>query len=299
MSPVAADSPCRSLLVDAIDYAGLFPPAALDMAAAVRAYREYLDGPDAWALGRFVVPAARLEDLMAARESLPPGTAPWLLAVTCGADPVGDAGLVARFARVAPREQLRADTVEFPAASPEALLDTLAALPDTLHRFAEIPLGEDPVPFVSTLKFRGAAAKFRTGGVTPEAFPDPDDLMRGLEAVVRAGVPLKCTAGLHHPVRGRYRLTYEPASPAATMYGYLNVFLCAAALAQGERPAVARAILLEEDPGAFAVRGGELAWRDRSFDRAMLRAVRRRVVRSFGSCSFREPLDELNLMVVP
>src|SRR4051812_2193031 len=49
----------RILLEGLIDYAGLFPPAALDMAAAMRNYAAYRQGEDAWMIGRFVVPAAR------------------------------------------------------------------------------------------------------------------------------------------------------------------------------------------------------------------------------------------------
>src|SRR5919107_1312328 len=61
---VARDGPAvRVLLTDAIDYAGLFPPAQLDMPGAVAEYAAYLDSPHRWALGRFVVPAARLADL--------------------------------------------------------------------------------------------------------------------------------------------------------------------------------------------------------------------------------------------
>jgi hypothetical protein len=48
----------RALLTGLIDYAGLFPPAALPMDAAVRNYDAYRRGPHAWMLGRFVVPAA-------------------------------------------------------------------------------------------------------------------------------------------------------------------------------------------------------------------------------------------------
>ena len=60
--PIPPDSPYRSLLVDAIDFAGLFPPAAQDMSSAVRDYGRYRQGDEAWALGRFVVPVARLEE---------------------------------------------------------------------------------------------------------------------------------------------------------------------------------------------------------------------------------------------
>src|SRR5258708_29266348 len=53
----------RELLRGLIDYAGLFPPAALDMPEAVSNYRAYRSGPHAWMLGRFVVPAARVADV--------------------------------------------------------------------------------------------------------------------------------------------------------------------------------------------------------------------------------------------
>ncbi|MDF2772824.1 MAG: hypothetical protein K0S86_2319, partial [Geminicoccaceae bacterium] len=58
-------APIRMLLRDAVDYAGLFPPAQLDMPGAVAEYAAYLASADAWALGRFVVPAARLDEMAA------------------------------------------------------------------------------------------------------------------------------------------------------------------------------------------------------------------------------------------
>lgn len=53
----------RILLESLIDYAGLFPPAALSMEKAVENYARYRRGPFAWALGRFVVPAARVAEV--------------------------------------------------------------------------------------------------------------------------------------------------------------------------------------------------------------------------------------------
>lgn len=285
----------RTLLVDAIDYAGLFPPAQLGMAEAVREYAGYRSSVDAWALGRFIVPAARLGEFAeAARPALGQAAqGAWLLSATGGGDPDGDLRAIEAFAARVPADAARLDTVEFRAPTVEALGDALGLFPRTLARFAELPLGVDLVPFVALLKFRGAGAKFRTGGVTADAFPDPDALLAAMDAVLRAGVPFKCTAGLHHPVRGEYRLTYAPDSPRGLMYGYLNVILAAAALHQGRGMEVARAILLETDPSAFVAGEEDLAWRDVTFDRMLLRALRRRGMRSFGSCSFREPLDEL------
>jgi len=51
------------LLEGLIDYAGLFPPAALSMQDAVRNYARYREGEHAWALGKFVVPQARVSEV--------------------------------------------------------------------------------------------------------------------------------------------------------------------------------------------------------------------------------------------
>ena len=53
----------RTLLSGLIDYAGLFPPASLEMAEAARNYEAYRSGPHSWALGRFIVPSARLNEV--------------------------------------------------------------------------------------------------------------------------------------------------------------------------------------------------------------------------------------------
>jgi len=55
----------RVLLEHLIDYAGLFPPAALSMQDAVRNYARYRDGEYAWALGKFIVPQARASEVPA------------------------------------------------------------------------------------------------------------------------------------------------------------------------------------------------------------------------------------------
>jgi hypothetical protein len=53
----------RVLLDHLIDYAGLFPPAALSMPDAVRNYARYREGEYAWVLGPFVVPKERMHEV--------------------------------------------------------------------------------------------------------------------------------------------------------------------------------------------------------------------------------------------
>ena len=46
-----------------IDYAGIFPPAKLDMTRALDEYLHIIGGPDAWIVSRFVCSTSRLNEL--------------------------------------------------------------------------------------------------------------------------------------------------------------------------------------------------------------------------------------------
>jgi hypothetical protein len=52
----------RALVTHLIDYAGLYPPAALDLPAVAEKYRGYLASPESWILNRLVLPSTKLLD---------------------------------------------------------------------------------------------------------------------------------------------------------------------------------------------------------------------------------------------
>ena len=192
------------------------------------------------------------------------------------------------------------DAVELKAASPQDADAALEALPPGLAAFVEVPLGGDLGGLLSTLRRRGARAKVRTGGVVPEAIPDPADLARFIAACAAAGVPWKATAGLHHPVRAERALTYEPGSPRAVMHGFLNVFAAAAFAGGGAPAADLEAVLREEDAAAFRLDEDGLSWRHLRVATDELARSRRDFASSFGSCSFAEPVADLrSLGVLP
>src|SRR5688500_83630 len=140
----------QALLGDAVDYAGLFPPAQLDMAGAVAEYASYLASPDRWALGRFVVPAARVPELVAEGESLAAGSRAslgtpqtgWALSVLLGTDVMGDVEMVRAFvAAQAARPgkwAVRVDAVEARASSPDGIDAIAKAVGDSFTSFVEI-----------------------------------------------------------------------------------------------------------------------------------------------------------------
>jgi hypothetical protein len=289
-----------TLLRASIDYAGLFPPAALDMKTAVDNFARYHSGDDAWALGRFIVPAARLQEFETAadRHLSSSRGRPWLVAALTGADVAADNDLIIGFNRRRGHGSGGAlvDTVELKPSSASAIDELLPAISAQMQAYVEIPIEEDPAELIMAIGRRGARAKVRTGGVTREAFPRPFEVARFMERCIAAQVPFKATAGLHHAIRAQYPLTYAPDSLSGVMFGFLNVFFAAALLCAGFPVGDAERVLEETSPSAFHVRQREIAWRHHRLDISALEAARRESIISFGSCSFTEPLEDLQIL---
>ena len=291
------------LLRNSIDYAGLFPPAGLDMAAAVDNYARYRSSSSSWALGRFVVSADRITDFEDAAQQHLAATEspPWPVAALLGPDLDSDIGSVAEFNRrhaspAAGRAVI--DSVEVKANSIAAAEDTMHRIPDHLQAYIEIPIDGDPGELVAAIARSGRRAKVRTGGVTGEAFPDPADLIRFLAACVNARVAFKATAGLHHPLRAEYRLTYDPDSPRGVMFGFLNVFLAAAFLRAGVGHERAQQVLEESSVDTLQIEDDAIHWGGLPLNLDDLQRTRDETIVSFGSCSFAEPLQDLETLGV-
>lgn len=245
----------RVLLANLIDYAGLFPPAALPMEEAVRNYARYREGEHAWMLGRFVVPQARAGEVPAEF----PVTILWNVQ---SAESSGGLKLAAPL-------ETKANSIE-----------DLANVPS--GAYVEIT----DLALLDEIARRGLRAKIRTGGITPDAFPAIASVAGFLRACKAKGVAFKATAGLHHPVRCVKPLTYEPDAPTGTMHGFLNVFLAAAMLDHADE------ILAETDPRAFTFDDQGAWWRGHRAGTMDLVEMRT-FATSFGSCSFEEPIADL------
>jgi hypothetical protein len=133
--------------------------------------------------------------------------------------------------------------------------------------------------------------KLRCGGLEAAAFPSIEQVAAVITACHEHRIPLKATAGLHHPLR-RF-----DASVQTHMHGFLNVF--GAAVLAHTRPwceELGQIILSEEDPSAFRFDADSFQWRDLRVSVADIQAARRRAAISFGSCSFDEPRDDLRTL---
>jgi hypothetical protein len=287
-----------SLLASLVDYAGLFPPAGLAMEAAVEQYAGHRLSPEAWVLGRFVVPAIRLGELSQAAAARLPGpgsAAPWRLSALLGADVASDAGLVAAFNS---KHLGRAvvDAVELKAGTSREIDRASSAIPGHLTTYVELPSAADLATLLRGLRARGARAKVRTGGLSADAIPSTADLAAFLVASASASVPFKATAGLHHAVRGTHPLTDAVDAPRETMHGFLNVFAAATLAWGGAGVAEVDAVLREERRDAFRWPGDSLGVGERALAAEDLARARAEFAMSFGSCSFDEPVADLEAL---
>ncbi|MCI0364279.1 MAG: hypothetical protein L0Y44_14285 [Phycisphaerales bacterium] len=291
----------RALLNRIIDYAGLFPPAKLDMQSTVRNYSRYLKSDDAWILGRLIIPVARFAEFeLCAAELFPQENDEaddWrisALTAAAGAPEFHDdlqaiESFNLRHEDAGGRAQV--DVIEVKADSAPAIDSVLNQLPPDLFAFFEVPIDRDPRGLIAALADGQAGAKVRTGGLTPDAFPSPENLARFIEACASANVPFKATAGLHHP------LPHSSDSLNVREFGFLNVFLAGCFAQTHELKASELIQLLDEDSStAFAFSNGGVAWRNHRIEAANIEDVREEFAISFGSCSFDEPLADLRAL---
>lgn len=139
----------------------------------------------------------------------------------------------------------------------------------------------------------GCFVKIRTGGVKPEAVPSVGDVAGFIRACAERRLAFKATAGLHHPVRAEQPLTYQVNAPRAVLHGFLNVFLAACFAWHGKRDL--EPVLEETDPGAFRF-DDRARWRDWSLSAEQVQEARVTFAHAFGSCSFEEPVAELQAL---
>jgi hypothetical protein len=309
----------RALLTGVVDYAGLFPPAQLPLDHAIRNFAAYREQPESWMLGRFICPAARLAELSPFVDELF-RTGPPLVVSGLGRGGKDVAGFrdglrqdvndIAEFRRKH-KDRVTVQVYEsrlpadVPAGDLTELLLSAAGLtdpdsPNGIMPYYEATTSDDWPAVTQAITAVGKAMKrsepvagfkVRCGGLEPSAFPSPAKVALAITMTRTAGIPLKCTAGLHHPIR------HHNAGVGAMMHGFLNVFVAGVlATARGLDGAEVREIVEDEDPGNFVFTHDGLRWRNYRASLTEIELAWRTAMISFGSCSFDEPRDDLRAL---
>jgi hypothetical protein len=292
----------HALLARSIDYAGMFPPCSLALGPALKNQAQYVRSPDSWMLGAFVLPIAKFEAASASLSQFEPAYPLRISALGAKTENSNDfrsvlkttmeaiRSFAARHGEVVSISQLE---MPLPSGTNADLLAEAQTIIGELDTFWETPAGEAASTIAALAEHhantlaRTFGYKLRTGGVTANAFPSSAQIASALVEAAKREIPIKFTAGLHHPVR-QFRDEVK-----AKMYGFLNV-LGAGVLAAEHRwdEKQTAAMLEDEDPASFSFDGNNFAWHEWKIDQEQIEE-RRKLVTSFGSCSFDEPREDL------
>jgi len=295
----------RALLSHAIDYAGMFPPCGLALEPALRNQASYVRSSEAWMLNGFVLP---IEQFDAARQFISefdlhhPLRVAGLGPKTTKADAFLD-GLYNAETAISSFSMYDVDLVSIshlemflPEDVDSASLKAARSIVSELPVFLESPpeRAEQAIALIaghnSDEDMATFGYKLRTGGVTADAFPTSAQIASALVTAATHQLPIKFTAGLHHPIR-QFRDEVK-----TKMHGFLNVLGAAVLSAEHQWDADQATMMLEdEDSGSFSFTDDFFAWGHWKIDTERLQ-YRRKFVRSFGSCSFDEPRDDLRAL---
>ena len=302
------------LLEGLIDYAGLFPPAALPMNEAFENYRRYLSEPDAWMLSQFIIPAARLPELprIDSSEGRP---VLFSIILKSGADAASyleslEKGLDQtlhfldtknRTARVSAFEVKLPSELELAA---KLAKETRAQIDvnglEEASIFFEAPADEALPSVIEALReatLPRIGFKLRCGGLRADQFPSTRQVASVLHHCAIQDLPLKFTAGLHHPIR------HYNESVQTKMHGFLNVFAAALIAKQsGLDPDAIEELVACENPREIFFADDALTFCGRRISSEDIKTLRQQFALSYGSCSFdegREDLQALGLLPQP
>lgn len=257
------------------DDASIFPPGLKPLADAVPDHRAHTDSAYAELVGPFIISADRLDELA----TLADPAATIRLTVTV---PAGVAAVPEVLTKLAASGDgvrlvgLEIVPVGMSGAEVVGALDELALDP-AITVWVEVPRDERRPGMIEALARTRYGAKFRTGGVRADLYPDDGELAAAISACAAAGLPFKATAGLHQAIRNTDDRGFE-------QHGFVNILAATHLALTGADTNQVQAALADRNPDSVV--------RSLQLSEAEATAVRRCFV-SFGTCSIDDPRQEL------
>ena len=324
----------RTFMDGLIDYAGLFPPADLPLNEAIDEYISHIKNDNARMLSRFIIHTSKLNDLDEFI-SLFANIGPLRLSVLGGGGNNDDEYLnkinqnIANINNYREKQgnKIEIDVIECKMATNTPSKSTMEKTTDLLnknglthyHEFTELPpvgmnysteiddssWDNEILPTIKLLSnLDNAGIKLRCGGIVKEAFPSVEQVAAMIQTCVIIGIPMKFTAGLHHPIR-HFAEEYDEF-----MHGFINTFGAGIFATTFPKPKNSQEkykmfILLShmiDDQNAenFNFNNNSMIWkvgddRDTQFeiDVEKIENARKKGMISYGSCSFQDPIDDL------
>jgi hypothetical protein len=295
----------RALLDHSIDYAGMFPPCSFDLEQALKNQAQYVRSGDAWMLSAFVLSVGQFDSARKILSDFDPqhplrvsALGPKTDSAAAFRDSIENVDAAIRSFSASNVDLISVNQLEMalPHDVDLAMLKEARSMFGSLPAFWEAP-AERAEHTIALLAEHNSNTdkptfgfKLRTGGVTADAFPTSAQIAKALVAPATHQVPIKFTAGLHHPIR-QHREEVQ-----TKMHGFLNVLGAAILAAEHKWSEKQTAVMLEdENSKSFSFDNESFAWREWKIDIERLKG-RRKFVTSFGSCSFDEPREDLRAL---
>lgn len=305
----------KAFLKGIIDYAGMFPPAKLKVKEALNSYATYLRTDDGIILSHFLCPVSSLNDLGYHMKTYS-GSKP--LQISAIGNPIRKGGefsstlgddlriIIDFHERIEGQAVVKMYETKLPSTqkTPTHLaVDIIELLQHQVSPFFEISLEngwEDIVAQVAQAfhsteqEFRvgglPTGVKLRCGGVKQSAFPSVEEVAVFIAACREHCIPMKFTAGLHHPFR------HDCKKLKCKNHGFVNV-VGAGILSwvhDLSKDDIAE-IIADENPDSFSFDEG-FKWKNLSASTQDVAKIRKQIFPSFGCCSFTEPLKDLKTL---
>ncbi|MBK9333668.1 MAG: hypothetical protein IPM96_15010 [Ignavibacteria bacterium] len=303
-----------------IDYAGLFPPAELDLRTAFSNYMKYLSENNSIILSGFICPVKLLPELEIICNEISEFSFPVRISlilsggkdeITFKENFISDLKIRENFIK-GKSPFIRADHFEYKIPESivmeddkELFLDLFRFISQNsgngsdskFNFFAETPLTGDWKRNIKTAtdlieehneKYHDTGFKLRTGGVTAAAIPSAEQIAFAVRHCLNRNLQMKFTAGLHHPFR------HFDNGINAKMHGFINVF-SAGIIAKRHNISDHELIKLIEDENAdnFNFTDSGFTWGGYEIENEDIHFARQTFVKSYGSCSFDEPVEDL------
>lgn len=255
--------------------AAIYPPGSAPMDLAVRQHLRYRNSSQGFICGPFLAPASKLSQLCLYLKD----EDEFDLAVI-GAT-IDELRSASDFCNKDQRLKLSHFEIPLPSESMRPFFKKLSCEVDinAVKVFVEVPLSGDLQRNLDEIIITGLCSKFRTGGLTKEAFPSEDGLANAICSAVERNIYFKLTAGLHSALR------HSDPKTGFEHHGFLNVIVALSALLGGGEVGDVSAILKERESERLR---NSLA----QVDVGLAKKVRD-IFAGYGSCSIDEPYQEL------
>jgi hypothetical protein len=315
----------KAFMREIIDYAGLFPPAELSLDTSLHKYNKYRTSDDAWMLSRYIIPAGRLAELSPYGETLFGEGESFGFSilgkrtetVSDYREHLQDIGEALEQFHENHGDRVQTDVLEIKLPREAVFANDTDLLADiyeeTAHHFGDVKKFPDDIFFEgifdknwekeiavilesmnaynnnpSAKNGIKAGFKLRCGGVEASMVPSTEQVAFTLNKVREQNLALKCTAGLHHPIR------HYDDSVNTKMHGFFNVFGGAMlGYAYDFSDEEMQGVIKEEDSDQFSFTDTGFRWKEYEVSTKDIEELRKVALISFGSCSFDEPREAL------